>query len=80
MASAGANVNHIEHVNTQLPYVITMSVICFICYLIAGFVQNAPICLAIGAVLVIGTLLVLKKTVGKSVKDVEPAAAAVSAE
>ena len=80
MASAGANVNHIEHVNTQLPYVITMSVICFICYLVAGFVQNAPICLAIGAVLVIGTLLVLKKTVGKSVKDVEPAAAAVSAE
>ncbi len=78
MASAGANVNHIEHVNTQLPYVLTMAVICFICYLIAGFVQNAVICLIIGAVMVIGTLIVLKKLVGKSVKDIEPAA--VSAE
>lgn len=75
MASAGAKVNHIEHVNTQLPYVITMAVICFVCYVIAGFVQNAVICLIIGAVLVIGTLVVLKKTIGKSVKDIEPAEA-----
>ena len=78
MASAGAKVNHIEHVNTQLPYVITMAVICFICYIIAGFVQNEVICLAIGAVLVIGTLLVIKKRIGKSVKDIEPAAGAVT--
>ena len=79
MASAGAKVNHIEHVNTQLPYVITMAVICFVCYVIAGFVQNAVICLIIGAVLVIGTLVVLKKTIGKSVKDAEPAAEAATA-
>lgn len=76
MASAGANINHIEHVNTQLPYVITLCVICFINYIIAGFVQSAPICLAIGVVLVLGTLIVLKKTVGQDLKSITPAAQA----
>ena len=75
MASAGANMNHIEHVNTQLPYVITVSVVSFVMFIIAGFVQNAAICLPIGIVLVIATLLVLKATIGKSVNDCEPAAA-----
>ena len=75
MASAGANMNHIEHVNTQLPYVITVSVVSFVMFIIAGFVQNAAICLPIGIVLVIATLLVLKATIGKSVTDCEPAAA-----
>ena len=74
MASAGANMNHIEHVNTQLPYVITVSVVSFVMFIIAGFVQNAAICLPIGIVLVIATLLVLKATIGKSVNDCEPAA------
>ena len=76
MASAGANMNHIEHVNTQLPYVLTMAAVSFVCFVIAGFVKSAVICLPIGVVLVIGTLLVLKKVCGKSVKDIEPAAAA----
>ena len=76
MASAGANMNHIEHVNTQLPYVLTMAGVSFVCFVIAGFVKSAVICLPIGAALVIGTLLVIKKVCGKSVKDIEPAAAA----
>ena len=69
MASAGANVNHIEHVNTQLPYVITVGAISCVCFAIAGFVRNAPICLAIGAVLVIAALFVLRKTIGTNTKD-----------
>ena len=76
MASAGANMNHIEHVNTQLPYVLTMAGVSFVCFVIAGFVKSAVICLPIGAALVIGALLVIKKVCGKSVKDIEPAAAA----
>ncbi|MGN0077924.1 MAG: Na+/H+ antiporter NhaC family protein, partial [Coriobacteriales bacterium] len=75
MASAGANMNHIEHVNTQLPYVLTMAGVSFVCFVIAGFVKSAVICLPIGAVLVIGALLVIKKVCGESVKDIEPAAA-----
>ena len=69
MASAGANVNHIEHVSTQIPYALTVAAISFICFIIAGFVQNAIICLILGAVLVIGALFVLRKTVGKTVTE-----------
>ena len=60
MASAGANVNHIAHVSTQLPYALTVAGISFVCYIIAGFLQNWAICLVIGAALTVGTLLVLR--------------------
>ncbi len=65
MASAGAECVHVNHVSTQLPYAITVAVISFICFIVAGFVHNAAICLAIGAVLTIGTLLVMKKLSAK---------------
>lgn len=60
MASAGAQSNHINHVNTQLPYAITAAAVSFVTYIIAGFVQNAWIVLPIGIVLMIGTLLVIR--------------------
>ena len=69
MASAGANVNHIVHVQTQLPYVLTVASVSFVCFIIAGFVQNWVICLIIGIVLTVGALFVLRKTVGKKVTD-----------
>ncbi len=69
MSSAGAQCDHINHVNTQLPYAITVAAISFICYVIAGFVQNAVIMLAIGAVLTLGTVLIIKAITGK--KDVK---------
>ena len=60
MASAGANVNHIEHVSTQLPYALTVAGISFVCYILAGFVRNWIVCLLVGAALVIGLLFVLR--------------------
>ena len=65
MASAGAHCYHLNHVFTQLPYAITVGVVSFVSFLIAGFVQNAVICLAIGIALMIGTLLVIKTVVSK---------------
>jgi len=65
MASAGADCDHVTHVSTQLPYAITVAVICFVNYIIAGFVQNAWICLAIGAVLTVLTLVVIKAVTNK---------------
>ena len=73
MASAGANVNHIEHVNTQLPYVITVGAISFVCFAIAGFTRSAPICLVVGVVLVIATLFVLRKTIGTNTRNADAA-------
>ena len=45
----------------------TVAGISFVTYIVAGFVQNAIICLIIGIALTIGALLVLGKTVGKKV-------------
>lgn len=73
MSSAGANMLHVDHVSTQLPYVITMACISFVMFVIAGFVQNIFICLPLGIALTLGTLVVLKKTIGQSVKDLTPA-------
>ena len=61
MASAGAQCVHVNHVSTQLPYAISVAVISFICYIVAGFVHNVFICLGLGVVLTIGFLLFVKR-------------------
>ncbi len=61
MASAGADCDHVEHVSTQLPYAVTVAAISFVTYIVAGYVQNAALCLAVGAVLTVGTLWVINK-------------------
>ena len=66
MASAGAQCDHIDHVKTQLPYAVTVAAISFVNYIIAGFVQNAVICLLIGAVLTVAVLFGIKKVTAKA--------------
>ena len=65
MSSAGGQCNHLNHVSTQMPYAITVAAISFVMFVIAGFVQNAVICLAIGVALTIATLLVIKTATNK---------------
>ncbi len=60
MSSAGAQCEHISHVSTQIPYAVTVAIISFVTYIIAGFVQSWYIVLPIGIVLTIGTLFVIK--------------------
>lgn len=64
MASAGAQCEHVTHVTTQLPYVITVAAVSFVTYLIAGFVRNVLIMLVIGFALMIATLYVIKQIAG----------------
>ncbi len=61
MASAGAQIEHINHVSTQLPYALTVAGISFVTYIFAGFIQNAVVSLIIGVVLTVATLFVIKK-------------------
>ena len=68
MASAGAQCNHVNHVSTQLPYAMTVAAVSFVTYVIAGFVQNAWICLPIGIILMTGTLFVIRAITGKEGK------------
>ena len=65
MASAGADCDHINHVNTQLPYAITVALVSFVSYIIAGFVPKWGIVLPIAIVLMIATLIVIKKVTDK---------------
>ena len=65
MASAGAQCNHVDHVSTQLPYALSVAAISFVMFIIAGFVQNAVISLAIGIVLTVLFLIVIKKLTSK---------------
>jgi Na+/H+ antiporter NhaC len=61
MASAGAQVEHVTHVSTQLPYAITVAAISFVCFILAGFIQSVAVCLPIGVVLTVLVLFVIKK-------------------
>lgn len=64
MASAGAQCNHINHVNTQLPYAVTVAAVSFVSYILAGFMKSV-IVLPIAIVLMIIVLMVIRKMTGK---------------
>ena len=64
MASAGAQCNHINHVNTQLPYAVTVAAVSFVSYILAGFMKSV-IVLPIAIVLMIVVLMVIRKMTGK---------------
>lgn len=61
MSSAGAECDHVAHVSTQIPYAVTVAAVSFVGYVIAGFVPVWYITLPICALLMVGTLAVIKK-------------------
>lgn len=61
MASAGARCDHINHVSTQLPYVIMVAAVSFVGYCFAGFLQNPWLILIISFAILCGVLFVIKK-------------------
>jgi Na+/H+ antiporter NhaC len=61
MASTGAQCEHINHVSTQLPYVLIACGVSFVGFILAGVIQNALIVLPICLVMMLGVLLIIKK-------------------
>ena len=61
MASSGAQCYHLSHVATQLPYAMTVAAVCFANYILASFIQNVVINLAIAIVCMVVVLLVIGK-------------------
>ena len=57
LASAGAQCHHIDHVATQVPYVLTVSICCVVGYLVDGFTQNGW--LGLGAALICLALIMI---------------------
>ena len=60
MASTGAQCEHINHVQTQLPYVLTVCGVSFVGFVLAGFVQNWMIVLPVCVILLVATLFVIR--------------------
>ena len=64
LASTGAQVKHIDHVETQLPYATVVAVICGIGYIVAGFVGNPWVPLILSAAILLGALYILHRREG----------------
>lgn len=63
MSSAGAQCNHIDHVETQLPYAITVACISFVSFLAAGLLDRIGLTwlsIPLGILLTVAFLLVMK--------------------
>ena len=67
MSSAGAQCNHLDHVATQIPYVTTVAAVCFVGFIVAGFVQNFLITWIVTLALLLGTLFVIRSLERKKV-------------
>lgn len=61
MSSAGAQCDHINHVTTQIPYVLTVAGVSFVTFLVAGFTKSATISLLFGMVTLFLLVLFMKK-------------------
>ena len=60
MASAGAQCEHLNHVTTQLPYTVTVAIVSFVGFIVAGFVHNVFVTWAVGIVLLLGALFLIR--------------------
>ena len=67
MSSAGAPCNHLDHVATQIPYVVTVAAVCFVGFIVAGFAQNVYITWIVTLALLLGTLFVIRSLERKKV-------------
>ncbi len=74
MSSAGAHCNHINHVETQLPYALTVAAVSFVCYILAGVLNNANmtwVSIPVGVILTVAVLFFIKaRTVNQAENDV----------
>lgn len=65
MASAGAQCNHVMHVNTQLPYVLVVAGVSFVAYVAAPFIGSAALSLLAAVVLMLAVLFGMKAVFGR---------------
>lgn len=71
LASIGASCDHVDHFETQLPYAVTVAVICGIMYVTAGMGGNPIVKLAAAVVLLAVTVFVLHKISVKKLGQVK---------
>src|SRR5690625_626745 len=64
LSSAGSSCDHIDHVNTQIPYAILAGISGLVAFLVAGFTGSGILALVIGAVILVVAAYVLNRTWG----------------
>lgn len=75
MASAGGHCEHVNHVTTQLPYVLLVAAVCVIGYFLIGFLQAVKlaslswIALPVCILLLLMALLIIRSKTGKEEID-----------
>jgi tetracycline resistance efflux pump len=69
MSSAGAQSNHLNHVQTQMQYAAIVVIVCIFGYLIAGFTRNWWLTLLVCMAILAFVLLQIKKYTGKHAED-----------
>ena len=61
MSSAGAQCIHLNHVTTQIPYALTVAVVSFFTFLVAGFAKSALVSLIFGVVILCMGLMAMRR-------------------
>lgn len=74
MSSAGAQSNHLNHVQTQMQYATIVAAITVVGYVIAGVCENWVIPLVVSAVILLAILVGIKKHVSAGAKGSDSAA------
>lgn len=69
LSSTGAMCSHIDHVSTQIPYVLLVGVCCGVGYIAAGLTMSLPITLAVSGGLLAVLLITLHKKAGGRTKE-----------
>ncbi|TMN23789.1 Na+/H+ antiporter NhaC family protein [Lentibacillus cibarius] len=69
LSSAGSGSDHIDHVNTQIPYAITAGVSGIISFLTVGITGSPVVALIVGAAVLLMLAFILNKTWGKQIPN-----------
>ena len=71
LSSTGASCNHLDHVNSQMPYAVTLAVVSLIGYIIIGITGSGLLGFVVSLALLVGTVYVLHKRAVKANADAE---------
>ena len=65
LASTGAQCYHINHVNTQIPYALTVAAVAFVNHILAGLIQNVIINFVIALASMFAVLMIIRAVTSK---------------
>ena len=71
LSSTGASCNHLDHVNSQMPYAVTLAAVSLIGYIIIGITGSGLLGFVVSLVLLVATVYVLHKRAVKANADAE---------